>query len=76
MKNREQIQHYLGISRDHWSVRFFFIDTKFVQICEPVFQQTICIPMGTVCAPLLADLLKHAYETDFLQDFSRIKKVN
>jgi hypothetical protein len=30
-----------------------------------VFQQTIGIPMGTNCAPLLADLFLHAYEAAF-----------
>jgi hypothetical protein len=32
-----------------------------------VFQQTIGIPMGTNCAPLLGDLFLHAYEVDFIQ---------
>src|SRR5210317_1584118 len=32
-----------------------------------VFQQTVCIPMGTNCAPLLADLLLYSYEADFIQ---------
>jgi hypothetical protein len=32
-----------------------------------VFQQTIGIPMGTNCAPLLTDYFRHAYDADFLQ---------
>ena len=32
-----------------------------------MFQQTIDISMGTNCAPLLADFLLYAYETNFLQ---------
>ena len=31
-----------------------------------VFQQTIGIPMGTSCAPLLADLFLYSYEADFI----------
>ena len=34
----------------------FLIDNIFVQFGGRVFQQTIGIPMGTNCAPLLADL--------------------
>ena len=34
---------------------------------EHVFQQTVGIPMGTNCAPLLADLLLYSYEADFIQ---------
>jgi len=30
-----------------------------------VFQQTVGIPMGTSCAPILADLF--LYETNFIQ---------
>jgi hypothetical protein len=30
-------------------------------------QQTIGIPTGTNCAPLLSDLFLHALEADFLQ---------
>jgi hypothetical protein len=29
-----------------------------------VFQQTVGIPMGTNCAPLLADLFLYSYEAD------------
>jgi hypothetical protein len=32
-----------------------------------VFLQTDGIPMGTNCAPLLADLLLYSYEEDFIQ---------
>jgi hypothetical protein len=36
-------------------------------IGEHVFQQTIGIPMGTICAPLLADLFLYSYEVYFIQ---------
>ena len=32
-----------------------------------VFQQTVGIPMGATCAPLLADLFLYSYEADFIQ---------
>jgi hypothetical protein len=44
----------------------FLIDNIFVVFGEHVFQQTICIPMGTNCVPLLADLLLYSYESDFI----------
>ena len=44
----------------------FLIDSIFVLFVGRVFQQTSCIPMGTNCALLLADLFLHAYEADFL----------
>jgi hypothetical protein len=39
-----------------------------------VFQQTVGIPMGTNCAPLLADLLLYLYEADFIQGFLKNNK--
>ena len=45
----------------------FLIDNIFVLFGGRVFQQTIDIPIGTNCAPLLVDLFLHAYEADFLQ---------
>ena len=47
----------------------FVIDNihVFVIFGGRVFQQTVGIPMGTSCAPLLADLLLYSYEADFIQ---------
>ena len=43
------------------------IDNTFVIFGGRVFQQTVGIPMGTNCAPLLADLFLYSYEADFIQ---------
>ena len=45
----------------------FLIDNIFVTFGGLVFQQSIGIPMGTNCAPLLADLFLHSYEAEFLE---------
>ena len=45
----------------------FLIDNIFVMFGGQVFQQTVGIPMGTNCAPLLADLFLYSYEADFIQ---------
>ena len=43
----------------------FSIDNIFVLFGGRVFQQTIGIPMGTNCAPLLVDLFLHSNEAEF-----------
>ena len=43
------------------------IDNLFVIFGGRVLQQTVGIPMGTNCAPLLADLFLYSYEADFIQ---------
>ena len=43
------------------------IDNIFVMFGRRVFQQKVGIPMGTNCAPLLADLFLYSYGADFIQ---------
>ena len=44
-----------------------FLIKIFAMFGGRVFQQTVGIPMGTNCAPLLADLFLYSYEADFIQ---------
>ena len=45
----------------------FLIDNIFVMLGERVFQKTVGIPMGTNCAPPLADMFIYSYEADFIK---------
>ena len=45
----------------------YLIDNSFVEFGGRIFQQTIRIPMGTNCAPLLADLLLYSFEAEFVK---------
>ena len=44
----------------------FLLDNIFVVFDGQIFQQTIGIPVGTNCAPLLADRFLYSYE-EFIQ---------
>ena len=52
---------------DIFNMLEFLIDNIFVMFRGSVFQQTVGIPMGTNCAPLLADLFLYSHEADFIQ---------
>jgi hypothetical protein len=52
----------------------FLIDNIFAMFGGHVFQQTVGIPMGTNCAPLLTGLFLYSYEADFIQGISRKMK--
>jgi hypothetical protein len=52
------------------------IDSIFVSFGGILFQQVVGIPMGTNCAPLLADLLLYSYESEFLQKLVKDKKMH
>ena len=43
------------------------IDNIFIMFGGHVFQQTVGIPLGTKCAPLLTDFFLYLYEADYIQ---------
>ena len=49
----------------------FLVDNIFVEFGGKIFQQTVGIPMGTNCAPLLADLFLFSYEAEFVEELIR-----
>ena len=49
----------------------FLVDNIYVVFGDQVFQQSVGIPMGTNCAPLLADLFLYSYEAEFIQKLLR-----
>jgi hypothetical protein len=52
---------------DIFNILEFLIDNTFAMFGGRVFQQSVGIPLGTNCAPLLADLFLYSYEADFIQ---------
>ena len=54
----------------------FLIDNILVSFGGTLFQQVVGIPMGTNCAPLLADLFLYSYESEFLQLLVKEKKIH
>ena len=54
----------------------FLIDNIVVSFGGTLFQQVVGIPMGTNCAPLLADLFLYSYESEFLQKLVKDKKIH
>ena len=49
----------------------FILDNIFIRFGTKLYRQTIGIPMGTNCAPLVADLFLFCYERDFMKSLSR-----
>ena len=44
----------------------FLLDNIFVRFGDTIYRQVVGIPMGTNCAPLVADLFLYCYERDFM----------
>ena len=49
----------------------YLLDNIFIRFGTKLYRQTIGIPMGTNCAPLVADLFLFCYERDFMKSISR-----
>ena len=52
-----------------WTTIFILFGTK-------LYKQEVGIPMGTNCAPLVADLFLFGYERDFMMSLSDDKQAN
>ena len=53
----------------------YLLDTIYVRFGTNLFRQIVGIPMGTNCAPLVADLFLFCYERDFMTSLSDVKQV-
>ena len=52
----------------------FLMDNIYIKIGNHLFRQCIGIPMGTNCAPLLANLFLFSYEVEFLRSMKKSNK--
>ena len=50
------------------------MENIYVQFDGMVYQQIVGIPLGTNCAPLIADLFLYCYERDFMSDLHKSKR--
>ena len=48
----------------------FLLDNIYITYGTTLFRQIVGIPMGTNCAPLVADLFLFCYERDFMMSLS------
>ena len=48
----------------------FLLDNIYIRFGTKLFRQIVGIPMGTICAPLVADLFLFCYEKYFMMSLS------
>ena len=53
----------------------YLLDNIYIRFGTKLYRQIVGIPMGTNCAPLVADLFLFCYERDFLTSLSDVKQV-
>ena len=48
----------------------YLLDNIYIRFGTKLFRQIVGIPMGTNCAPLVADLFLYSYERDFMDSLN------
>ena len=54
----------------------YLLDNIYIRFGTKLYRQIVGIPMGTNCAPLVADLFLFCYERDFMTSFSDVKQAD
>ena len=53
----------------------YLLDNIYIRFGTKLNRQIVGIPMGTDCAPLIADLFIFCYEKDFMTSLSDVKQA-
>ena len=51
----------------------YLLDNIYIRFGTKLYRQIVGIPMGTNCAPLVADLFLYCYERDFMDSLNHDK---
>ena len=53
----------------------YLLDNIYIRFGTKLYRQIVGIPMGTNCAPLVADLFLFCYERDFMTSLLTLSKL-
>ena len=53
----------------------YLLDNIYIRFGTKLYRQIVGIPMGTICAPLVADLFLFCYERGFMTSLSDVKQA-
>ena len=62
--------HYIRSCLNVCDALSFLLDNIYIRFGTKLYRQIVGIPIGTNCAPLVADLFLFCYERDFMKDLS------
>ena len=69
-------------NNDLWSCQkvtdalIYLLDNIYIRFGSKLYRQNVGIPMGTNCAPLVADLFLFCYERDFMKSLTKEKRYD
>ena len=74
-KRSSLLQSFIESCQNVCDALSFLLDNIYIRFGTKLYSQIVGIPMGTNCAPLVADLFLFCYERDFMKYLSS-DKVN
>ena len=75
------LQNWKAEDLDTWNTKSniniiqYHLDNIYIRFGTKLYRQIVGIPMGTNCAPLVADLFLFCYERDFMTSLSDVKQA-
>ena len=63
-------RHKLWSCQKMYDALHYLLDNIFIRFGSKLYRQIVGIPMGTNCAPLVADLFLFCYKRDFMLSLS------
>ena len=64
-----------GLAKNVCEALIYLLDNIYIRFGTKLYRQIVGIPMGTNCAPLVADLFLFCYERDFMTSLSDVKQA-
>ena len=66
----DQSRYILWSCQNVWDALSYLLNNINIRFGTKLYRQTVGIPMGTNCAPLIADLFLYCYERDFMDSLN------
>ena len=62
--------YHLRSCQNDYDALSFLLDNIYIRFGTKLYRKIVGIPIGTNCAPLVADFFPFCYERDFMKDLS------
>ena len=78
---KDRLSSLLKTQNELWSCQnvcealIYLLDNIYIKFGTNLYRQIVGIPMGSNCAPLVADLFLFCYERDFMTSLSGVKQA-
>ena len=71
----DTIRYKLWSCQNVCEALIYILDNIYIRFGTKLYRQIVDIPMGTNCAPLVADLFLFCYERDYMTSLSGVKQA-